>query len=111
MLSVIFDHHARLGQGPQLLAVQTLVAKTPVETFHKAVLPRTAGFDVDGLADTFTVTFVNYVACGRCQLSVLADSKRSVAESIETNNQATVNYVIVLPPAAPLSNSGSPTEP
>lgn len=32
---VVFDHHARLGQRPQQIPVQALVAQAPVETLDE----------------------------------------------------------------------------
>ena len=35
VLSVVFDHDPGLGQGPELLAVEALVAEASVEGFHE----------------------------------------------------------------------------
>ena len=45
----VLNDHPRFCQRPQLLPVQALVPKPPVEAFHKTVLPRAAGLDVDRL--------------------------------------------------------------
>ena len=45
----VLNDHPRFCQRPQLLPVQALVPKPTVEAFHKTVLPRAAGLDVDRL--------------------------------------------------------------
>ena len=47
--SEVFDDDASLGQGPELLAVEALVAEAAVEGFHEAVLSGASRLDVDGL--------------------------------------------------------------
>ena len=49
LFPVIFDDNAGLGQGPELLAVEALVAEAAVEGFYEAVLPWAARLDVEGL--------------------------------------------------------------
>ena len=48
-VSVVFDHDAGLGQGPELLAVEALIPEAPVEGFHETILPGAPRLDVDGL--------------------------------------------------------------
>jgi len=48
-LSKVTHHHARLGQRPQLLLVQTLVPEPVMGVFHKPFLPRAAGLIVNRL--------------------------------------------------------------
>lgn len=50
VLAEVFDHDARLGQRPQLLAIETLVAEAAVEAFHEPVLPWTGRGDVPASA-------------------------------------------------------------
>jgi len=45
----VLDHHRRLGERPELLAVEALIAEAAVEALHEAVLPRTGWLDVDRL--------------------------------------------------------------
>jgi hypothetical protein len=48
VLAPSLDHDLRFLECREDLAVQQLVAQPPVETFHIAVLPRTAALDVGG---------------------------------------------------------------
>ena len=49
ILAPVADHHARLGQAGELLAVEQLVPDAGVERLHERVLPRRARLDVAGL--------------------------------------------------------------
>lgn len=48
LLTEVLDHDAGFGEGPQLLAVEALVAESAVKAFHDAILPGASGVDVDG---------------------------------------------------------------
>jgi len=45
----VLDDHTGLGERPELLPVEALVAEAAVEGFDEAILPRAARIDVDGL--------------------------------------------------------------
>ena len=45
----VLDDDAGLGEGPELFAVEALIAEAGVERFHEAILPRTGWGDVDRL--------------------------------------------------------------
>ena len=47
VLAEVFDDDASLGESPELLAVETLVAEATVEAFDKTVFSRTGGRDID----------------------------------------------------------------
>jgi hypothetical protein len=46
---VVLNDDAGFGQGPELLPLEALVAQASTETLDEAVLPRTAGLDIDRL--------------------------------------------------------------
>ena len=43
----VFDDHACLGQGEQLLAIEAFVAQAGIEALSEAVLPRATRINVD----------------------------------------------------------------
>jgi len=47
--AVILDHHASLGEGPELLTIETFITEASMEALHVAVLPRATRIDVDRL--------------------------------------------------------------
>jgi len=46
LAAVVFDDDASLGEGPELLAVEAIVAEATVEGFDEAVLPWAGGLDI-----------------------------------------------------------------
>jgi subtilase family serine protease len=61
-----------------------------------------------GASDTFVIPFTNTATLGAYTLRVLADGGCAVAESNETNNQATAPYTVGVGGAS-VENSGTPT--
>ena len=47
LLAIVFHDHSRFRQCPQLFPVQTFTPETTVKAFHKTVLPRTTGVNVE----------------------------------------------------------------
>ena len=49
LAAVVLHDYAGFGQRPELLPVEALVAQASMETLDEAILPRTAGLDIDRL--------------------------------------------------------------
>lgn len=49
LAAVVLNDYAGFGQRPELLPVEALVAQASMETLDEAILPRTAGLDIDRL--------------------------------------------------------------
>ena len=49
VLAEVFDDDAGLGEGPELFAVEALIAEATVEAFDEPIFPRAGRGDVDGL--------------------------------------------------------------
>jgi subtilase family serine protease len=75
--------------------------------YRRVSRPALAG----GGNDTFTVPFTSFSVAGGYILRVYADSPCALAETDESNNQATVNYGVSAPAPTSLSNDGTPTDP
>jgi hypothetical protein len=48
LLAEVLDHDAGFGEGPELFAVEALVAESAVKALHEAILPGAAGINVNG---------------------------------------------------------------
>ena len=51
LAAIVLNNYASFGQCPELLPVEALVAEASMETLDEAILPRTAGLDIDRLLD------------------------------------------------------------
>ena len=49
LAAVVLNDYAGFGQRPEMLPVEALVAEASMETLDEAILPRTAGLDIDRL--------------------------------------------------------------
>src|SRR6478609_5247925 len=49
LAAVVLNDYAGFGQRPELLPVEALVAQASMEALDEAILPRTAGLDIDRL--------------------------------------------------------------
>ena len=49
LAAVVLNDYAGFSQRPELLPVEALVAQASMETLDEAILPRTAGLDIDRL--------------------------------------------------------------
>ena len=49
VLAEVFDDDARFGEGPELFAVEALIAEATVEAFDEPISPRAGRGDVNGL--------------------------------------------------------------